>query len=135
MISREVDADLLNWARWSNSGADGGPPIQRQAGSAEGRHIPDDGLIWETHEDRPVPINFDRAQIVQRVYDTRLSAPERQVIQAEYPHRERYMRGTKAGRIFERSIAARRLGLPIRIYGEMLGKAAKYVGEALDLRT
>ena len=134
MISREVESDLQNWARYSNAGSDGGPPIQRQAGSAEGRHIPDDGLIWETHQDKPIPINTDRARMVQNVYDTRLSSPERKVLQAQYPHQHRYMRDGKSGRFFDRAKAARTLGIPLRIYGEMLSRAARFVGEALDLR-
>ena len=125
MISREVESDLQNWARYSNAGTDGGPPIQRQAGSAEGRHIPDDGLIWETHHDKPIPINIDRARMVQNVYDTRLSSPERRVLQAEYPHRERYIAFDKRGRkYFDRSKAARLQGTPLRVYEAFLRKAA-----------
>lgn len=128
-----VEYDLHNWARWCNSGSDGGPPVQTQAASAEGRHIADDGQIWETQEDRPIPINVDRARIVQMVYDERLTPAERKVMQATYPHAYRYMATLKTGtRVFSTDKAARKLGVPLRIYAEMLARCRRLVSEALS---
>jgi hypothetical protein len=135
VISRETDADLLNWGRWCNAGPWPHPLPQGRAASAEGRHIPDLGDIWDDAPPSQPPINVDRAKIVQSVYDTRLTQPERKVLQSEYCHRDRYVRTRKSGaREFDRATAARRLGLPLRIYSDMLTRAARMVGEAVDLR-
>ncbi len=132
MIDPRTHSDLLNWARWANHGDDGGPPVQRQAASAEGRHIPDADTVFEESQDKPTPIFETRARIVQGVYDSRLSHAERKVLQAEYAHRKRYLRETRRGAwVFSRPAAARTLGMPMRIYSEMLGRCCRLVREAL----
>lgn len=111
------------------------PMPESKAASAEGRYIAESGDIWEDPPQKPIPINLHRALIVQQVYNDRLTQPERKVLQAEYPHRTRYLRPTKTGAVlFDTGAAARKLGLPLRVYKEMLNRAARFVGEALALR-
>jgi hypothetical protein len=131
MITPAIDSDLRNWARWCNSGADGGPPIQRQAGSAEGKHVPVAGETFDEPSDRPPPVNVERARIVQSVYDQRLTPAERRVMQAEYAHRLRYLVPSGRGARFSPRKAARMLGVPMWVYSQMLARCGRLVREAL----
>ena len=134
MISRETDSDLQNWGRWCNQGPLPHPLPQSRAASAEGRYIAEAGDVWDDPPAKPAPVDVQRALIVQRVYDHLLSHSERKVLQAEYPHKDRYIVFDKRGRkYFDRAMAARRQGTPLRVYEAALRKAAWAV--ELELRT
>ena len=131
MISRETESDLQNWGRWCNQGPWPHPLPSGRAASAEGRYIPPSDLGNDDIPNPPPPVNRDRALIVQSVYDHKLTQPERLVLRAEYPHRAFYMRQRKTGRFFDRAAAARKHGLPLRVYSDMLKRAATIVGRSL----
>jgi hypothetical protein len=135
MISRETDADLWNWARWLQQQPLPHPlPIGRAA-SAEGRYLPPSDLGDVDAPKPPPPVNTDRAKAVQKLYEYAMSTQEKFVIREEYPYRHKHMRPTKLGGTqFDRSSAARKLGMPLRVYSTHLRDAAKLVSQTLAIR-
>lgn len=122
-----VHAEFENWSRACWSGSWPHPLPFNRAMSAEGRFVPEAGDVFDPPEPRPPKPNFERAEVVQRVFNDRLSHRERLVVIAEYPQRIRSGRRDSG---IER--AARSLGLTARLYEDSLRRAARLVEIAFE---
>lgn len=72
-----IDFEFDNWVRWAHSGPMAGPPLP-----VDPRAL---------YEDAPKPVNAERAQVVQRVFDSSAFV-ERKILQAEYLSPWKYAR-------------------------------------------
>ena len=128
MIAEWIDHELRNWSRWAWSGEWPHPLPQTHAASAEGRYLPPSDLGDPAPPKAPKPLH-ERAQLVQTVYDQRMSQRERFVIAAEYPRK--YVSGRH---LYGRAGAARRLRISLAMYEAALRTGARLVGEAFEGR-
>ena len=128
-----IHHDLLNWARYSWSGPYPHPLPQSRAASAEGRWVPPSDLGNEEQEDKPPPINRDRAKKIDALYlDGIWGNAERWVMWAEYIHRHMFMKKDKRSNpFFDRNAAARKVGYPLSVYEANLRSAARIAGQAM----
>lgn len=122
-----VHAEFENWSRACWSGSWPHPLPFDRAMSAEGRYTPEAGDVFDPPEPRPPKPNFERAAIVQGVFDGRLTHRERLVVIAEYPQRIRSGR-----KDYGVSRAARWAGLPVRDYEASLRRAGRMVEMAFE---
>ncbi|HUH36691.1 MAG TPA: hypothetical protein VL027_01975, partial [Spongiibacteraceae bacterium] len=86
-MPRWVEDEIWNWSRsqWDGPGVG---PEGVALGSAE-RHCPS-GIDREADEQPPrIPVNWDRARAVHRLYEA-LPLVEQRIIQAEYTRRWEY---------------------------------------------
>lgn len=128
-----LESELRNWSRYQHSGKSPAPLPQTRAASAEGRYVAELGELYEEPADRPVPVNVDRAKVVDDVYDNQLTPTERRVLRGEYVSWRDYAVPDRNGTPrFRRSKAARLQGLPLRVYNDMLSRAKRLVERALS---
>lgn len=121
-----LHAELVNWSQWSWSGELPHPLPKGRAASAEGHYLAPSDLGDEPEQPRLRP-NVERARIVERVYQTRLSNRERFVLAAEYPRR------IVSGRVaYGRAGAARRMRISLAQYEGALRVAARQVELEFD---
>lgn len=121
MIADWIDAELRNWAAWCHEGPWPHPIPPDHAASAEGKYIaPSD--LGDPEEPRPPKPNFERAELVHRVFMDRLTQTER------WSLIHRYVRRT------EDRIAWCRMRVSRDVFETTLVNAARKVGEAFRER-
>ena len=121
MIADWIDAELRNWARSCWSGAWPHPLPPDHCASIEHLYQAPSDIGAEVDAEevaRRIPIVWDRAEIVERVYRYRLTERERRVLVVRYVHR------TPADQV------ARRARLPENVVAEAMMTSARLVGEA-----
>lgn len=126
LLSERIEAEFENWCRWLNYGPPIIPPPLRRAASAEGNYVRESNRYREAPRPAPLPPDAQRAEVVERVYRTQLTAAEQRVVAAEWP--KRYASGRAR---YGRAGAARRLGIPLIVYEGALIRAARLVDRAL----
>lgn len=122
-----IDSEFKNWARacWSGSWPHPLPPDH--AMSIEGRFVPPAGEVFDPPEPRMPRPNMDRAAVVQTVFDSRLTQPERLALIFEYPKR---LRVSNEDQRISRS--ARKVGVPRHMYVESIQRAGRMVAQAFE---
>lgn len=117
--------ELMNWARWSWSGAYPHPIPPATCASYE-KNYRRTGEEEEARNERQIKPNADNAQKVQAVWDALPHWPQ-QVLRAEYPQRH------ESGRVEHgRAAAARWLGISLEHYESALSVAAHKVMVAFE---
>lgn len=122
MVSKKrVEEEIINWARWCNSGCPPHPIPPAHCQSLEGGFI--ELKPAGESDDRPPLIDVESAKVVQRVYDA-MRYFERKVMQAEYlsPRMYNRYRGVPA--------AAAQLDLSVAAYESILKTNREMVGRA-----
>lgn len=125
MIADWIDHELRNWARWCWSGAWPHPLPPSHCASIEHRYQAPSDIGAEVDAEevaRRIPIVWDRAEIVERVYRYRLTERERRVLVVRYVHR------TPADQV------ARRTRLSEALVAESMRTSARLVWEAFRER-
>lgn len=84
MIADWIAYELRNWGAWCRSGPPAGPPVQRMAGSAEGRFVSPSDMGDEDAPVQPIRPNRERAEVVHSVYLHRMDRRERRVCVLHY---------------------------------------------------
>lgn len=122
MIPDWIHNELCNWSAWCRSGPMPGPQVPDHCESLEHRYIPPSIYAAEAEQEervtRPPRPDAEKAQIVQHVYDFRLSARERHVLASIYVKR------------IEQAVTMRKLHITRGAYEAALTMAAKEVGRA-----
>lgn len=108
-----LDSELDNWARWSNSGSQGGPVEPVTCASYEKNYV---APPWESgeREERPRAIDTWAAERIERLW-RKLPALERDILRVSYPWRHRY---------YDQAHRARAVGIKQHDYWTVLNRAA-----------
>lgn len=124
MIADWIRVELRNWAAYCHSGPLPHPLPPDCALSLEGKYIAptiyEEEYALEQVATRPIPPDRKRAEVVQFVYDYRLTARERRILV------DRYIKRPKVDKVE----TIRQLRITREMYEIALGMAAKEIGRA-----
>ncbi|CUJ41644.1 hypothetical protein ACOTC8_30175 [Achromobacter xylosoxidans] len=118
-------AEVWNWSRWCWMGDWPHPDPNLKCGSIERGYLREADEEEEDPEPKPIPVNIDRAQRVNRIYET-LPLIEQRVIQAEFTRRHEYGEANARER---RDMASAIIGIPPAYYQIALGLFKQKVKE------